>query len=56
MARKKVKFKVVLEKHTIVTAETSEEIAKEIQKQADYQFYQNSDSCETEVIQVTDLE
>lgn len=56
MAKKKVEFKVILKKHTIIDVATDEEVEKEVQKQADYMFYQSSDSCETEIVKVTDLE
>jgi len=56
MARKKVEYEVVIKKHAILNGETDEDIAKEVQKQADYQYYQNSDSCEARVIKITDLE
>ena len=56
MARKKVEFEVILKKHTIVTAETEEDVQKEIQKMVDYNYYQGSDSCEAQVTKITDMD
>ena len=56
MARKKVEYKVTIKKHGIMEGDTREEVEKEVQRQADYQFYQTADSCEVEIIAITDLD
>lgn len=56
MARKKVEFTITIKKHAIMTGETDADILKEVQKYADYNFYQNSDSCEVEITKTTDIE
>lgn len=56
MARKKVEFEVTLKKHTILVAENDEELKKEIQKFADYNYYQNADSVEVKIIKAVDME
>ncbi len=56
MARKKVEYKVTLTRHGIFEGDTDEEITREAQKQADYMFYQNSDSCEVEIVNCVDFE
>lgn len=56
MSRKKVEYEVVIKRHGIFDAETDEDVEKEVQRQADFMFYQNSDSCEAKVIKIDDLE
>ena len=56
MARKKVKYEVTLQKHGIMEGDTQEDIQKEVQRQADYQFYQSADSCEIKILEVVDLD
>lgn len=54
--RKKVEYEVIIKRHGIFAGETDEDVAKEVQKQADYMFYQNSDSCETRITKCEDME
>lgn len=56
MARKKVEYEVTIKKHSIFTGENDEEIQKEVQKSVDYNYYQNSDSCEVRIVKITDIE
>lgn len=56
MARAKVEYKVTIKKHGIMEGDTPEDIKKEVQRQADYQFYQTADDCEVEIIKITDLD
>lgn len=56
MARKKVVYKVTITKHGVFPGETEEDVKKEVQKQVDFQFYANSDTCETEILKVDDLD
>ena len=54
--RNKVKYKVVLEKHAIFEANTQEEIARLVQRQADTVYYQNSDDVKTEIISIEPMD
>lgn len=54
--RKKVEYEVTIKKHGIFEGETDEDVAKEVQRQADYQFYQTADSCDVKINKVTDLD
>jgi len=57
MARKKVEYEVTLKLHTVIDDDgTPNKIEKEVRRQADLRFYQNSDSCEARVTNVEDLD
>ncbi len=56
MPRKKVEFEVLIKRHTILSGETDEEIQKEVQKMVDYNYYQNSDSCEAKITKIVDID
>ena len=51
MAKKKVSYKVVLEKHAIFADDgTPDKIAKEVRRYADYRYYQSTDKCSATVV------
>lgn len=51
MAKKKVKYRVELEKHAFVVDDGTEgKVAKEVQRYTDYRYFQNVDDCTATVI------
>ena len=51
MAKKKVRYKVELGKHAFVVDDGTEgKVAKEVQRFADYRYYQSADSCTATVM------
>ena len=57
MAKKKVAFAVVIRKHAIIEDDgTENKVEREVQRVADYLYYQNSDSCTARVISCDDLD
>lgn len=54
--RRKVEFEIVLKKHAIMTGETDEDFEKEVQKHVDYNYYQNSDTCEARITKMVKIE
>jgi hypothetical protein len=57
MAKKKVTYEVILRKHAIIEDDgTENKVAKEVQRMADYLYYQNSDSVQTTIVSCDDLD
>ncbi|MBQ9698233.1 MAG: hypothetical protein IJV46_06820 [Acidaminococcaceae bacterium] len=56
MTRKKASYKLTIGKHGVFPGKTEEDIRKEVQRTADYQFYASSDSCEVRITSVEDLD
>lgn len=54
--RKKVEYEVTIKKHGIFEGENEEAVKKEVERQADYQFYQTADSCDVNIIKITNLD
>ena len=55
--KKKVTFEVTIRKHAIIEDDSTEnKIAKEVQRLADYRYYQDSDSVQTTVVSCDDLD
>lgn len=57
MAKKKVTYEVIIRKHAIIEDDgTENKVAKEVQRMADYLYYQNSDSVQTTIVSCVDLD
>lgn len=57
MAKKKVTYEVIIRKHAIIEDDgTENKVAKEVQRMADYLYYQNSDSVQTTIVSCDDLD
>lgn len=54
--RRKVEFEIVLKKHAIMVGETDADFEKEVQKLVDYNYYQNSDTCEARITKMVKIE
>lgn len=56
MPRKKVQYEVKLKMHGIMEGDSPEAIKKEVERAADYKFYQTADSVEVEITDIKDLD
>ena len=53
---KKVVYEVTLTKKKMLNTDTNEEIVRNVQKDADMHYWQTTETCETSVLEIEDME